>query len=103
MKTIRIVSFAVAFLCGAMALAAEINPTNADPAIIAVVTKLRKLYPATNFKEIRSTPMAGIYEVVMGQNIAYLDDSGRFFIFGHLFDMKEQRDLSAERMTAPRQ
>lgn len=102
MKTIKIVSFVVALLGGAMAVAADLSPTNADPAIIAVVTKLRKLYPATNFKEIRSTPMAGIYEVVMGQNIAYVDDSGRYFVFGHLFDMKEQRDLSEERMTIAR-
>ena len=103
MKTVKTMCFALSFLCGSTALAAELTPINADPAVIAVATKLRKLYPATNIKEIRSTPMAGIYEVVMGQNIAYVEESGRFFLFGHLFDMKEQRDLSEERMTAARQ
>jgi thiol:disulfide interchange protein DsbC len=103
MRTIKILSFVAALSNGAMAVAADLNPINADPAIIGVVTNLRKLYPATNFKEIRSTPMTGIYEVVMGQNIAYVDESGRYFVFGHLFDMREQRDLSEERITSARQ
>ena len=32
----------------------------------------------------------------MGKNIAYTDPSARYLIFGHLFDMAEQRDLTAE-------
>jgi thiol:disulfide interchange protein DsbC len=103
MKTIRIMSLVAALVCAAPGLAAELNPVNADPAIIAVATTLKKLYPATNFKEIRSTPIAGMYEAVMGQNIAYVDETGRYFVFGHLFDMKEQRDLSEERLTTARQ
>ena len=103
MKTIRIACLLAALSCAATGLAAELKPVNADPAMIAVATKLKKLYPATNFKEIRSTPMTGIYEVVMGQNIAYVEESGRYFVFGHLFDMREQRDLSEERMTSARQ
>ena len=31
------------------------------------------------------------------RSVAYTDDSGRYFIFGHLFDMKEQVDLTAQR------
>jgi thiol:disulfide interchange protein DsbC len=33
----------------------------------------------------------------MGDNIAYTDDAGRFFLFGHLFDMEKQVDLTALR------
>ena len=33
----------------------------------------------------------------MGTNLAYVDQSGQYFLFGHLYDMKAQRDLSAER------
>jgi thiol:disulfide interchange protein DsbC len=33
----------------------------------------------------------------MGSNLAYVDESGQFFLFGHLYDMKAQRDLTAER------
>lgn len=34
----------------------------------------------------------------MGKNAAYTDATGRYFIFGHLYDMKTQRDLTAERL-----
>ena len=32
---------------------------------------------------------------VMGQNIAYVGGDGRHFLFGHLFDMRTQQDLTA--------
>lgn len=32
----------------------------------------------------------------MGANIAYVDESGRYFLFGHLYDMQAQRDVTAE-------
>lgn len=38
--------------------------------------------------------MASIYEVTMGDNIAYVQENGRYFIFGALYDMQEQKDLT---------
>jgi thiol:disulfide interchange protein DsbC len=32
----------------------------------------------------------------MGANVAYVDETGRYFVFGRLYDMREQRDLTAE-------
>ncbi|MFH4377076.1 DsbC family protein, partial [Acinetobacter baumannii] len=43
---------------------------------------------------MNKTPLTGIYEVVMGRNVAYTDKDGRYFIFGNLFDMKTQTDLT---------
>lgn len=63
-----------------------------------MMQKLRGMYPATNFKSVRLSQFPGIYEVIMGQNIAYVDGSGRYFLFGHVFDMPAQRDLSQERL-----
>ncbi|AKG19873.1 hypothetical protein AAX09_10320 (plasmid) [Moraxella bovoculi] len=53
-------------------------------------------YPNTQIDTITQTPMKGIYEVKMGKNIAYTDEEGRYFLFGHLFDMNTQTDLTAE-------
>ena len=63
----------------------------------AIAERLQDLYPATRFGEISATPWPGVFEVVMGTNLAYVDASGQYFLFGHLYDMKTQRDLTAER------
>ncbi len=55
---------------------------------------LLKQFPATRVDEIRATPVAGVYEVSMGKNLAYVDTSGRYFMFGHLYDMVGQKDLT---------
>jgi len=68
-----------------------------DAAAPQIAERFRAIYPKTTFKEVRKSKVAGLYEVVMGENVAYTDDTGRYFIFGHLFDMKEQVDLTAQR------
>lgn len=68
-----------------------------DAAPSQIVEKFKGMYPNTTFKEVRKSQIAGLYEVVMGENIAYTDESGRYFLFGHLFDMKEQVDITAAR------
>ena len=67
----------------------------ADPGMMAT---LKKMYPSTTFKEVNRTTVPGIFEVVMGQNIAYVDQTGRYFLFGRLFDMQKQQDLTAAKL-----
>jgi len=67
------------------------------PELTSLGERLQALYPSTRFGEIRPTPWPGVFEVAMGANVAYVDASGQYFLFGHLYDMKAQRDLSAER------
>ena len=59
--------------------------------------RLQALYPATRFGAVNTTPWPGVFEVVMGANLAYVDETGQYFLFGHFYDMKAQRDLTAER------
>jgi thiol:disulfide interchange protein DsbC len=63
-----------------------------------VEKRLRERYPSTKITEVREGAIKGLYEVVMGRNVAYTDESGRYMIFGHLYDMKEQKDLTAQRL-----
>lgn len=81
----------------ALAAALSIPAFAQDDAPASVVEKFKTMYPKTTFKEIRKSQVSGLYEVVMGENIAYTDESGRYFIFGHLFDMQQQVDLTAQR------
>lgn len=68
-------------------------PVAASP--LEVEKRLKDQYPATKITAVRESPAKGIYEVVMGRNVAYTDEAGRYMIFGHLYDMKEQKDLTA--------
>ncbi len=74
----------------------QINPAdpNVDLGVAALKAALHARYPATQFREVTATPSAGIYEVVMGNKVAYTDVTGRYFLFGHLFDMVTQQDLT---------
>lgn len=66
-----------------------------------VVAKIKGLYPNTSFSSIRQSPIPGLSEVVMGDNVAYVDPSGRYFLFGHIYDMQEGKDLTARKAPAP--
>lgn len=76
------------------------SPAAATPnhtAASALAERLQALYPATRFGAVTPTAWNGVFEVAMGANIAYVDASGQYFLFGHFYDMKAQRDLTAER------
>jgi protein-disulfide isomerase len=65
-----------------------------------LLTTLRRLYPATTFTRVQSTPIPGLYEVVLGNSVAYAGEDGRYFVFGHLFDLSTQRDLTVANVPA---
>lgn len=91
-KTLAILSLAATVLT-AGSVFAQGNP---DTALFE--QRLKQQYPSTTFKSIRTTPIAGIFEVQMGENLAYIDASGRYFMFGRLYDMPQQQDLTEGRL-----
>ena len=70
----------------------------ADDGAESLEKRLKDLYPATRIERVQTSEIPAVYEVTMGKNSAYTDVTGRYFVFGHLYDMKTQRDLTAERM-----
>jgi thiol:disulfide interchange protein DsbC len=88
-------------LLACLALANLARADEPDP-IARIEAALKATYPATSFRDIRPTPLPGIYEVTMGRNLAYVGGDARHFLFGHLYDMREQRDLTADRLEAAR-
>ena len=87
----------VAALCVAAALSAPClaqHPTTAN-ASEGLTERLRTLYPGTRFGTIQTTSWPGVFEVALGNQLAYVDASGQYFLFGHLYDMKAQRDITA--------
>lgn len=87
----------IAGLIAALALSAPVCAQ--DVATTALLAKLKSAYPNTTFSRVKPTPVDGVYEVVMGKNTAYVDSSSRYFFFGHLYDMQEQKDLTEDQPT----
>jgi thiol:disulfide interchange protein DsbC len=79
-------------LLALMPLSSIAAPPPAPPEMVA---RLKSLYPNTQFASMSQSPIAGLTEVVMGENVAYVDGSGRYFLFGHVYDMQEGKDLTA--------
>jgi thiol:disulfide interchange protein DsbC len=69
--------------------------TNAMAGGQDLAARLQEQYPSTKISAVRESVVKGLYEVVMGRNVAYTDESGRYLVFGHLYDMREQKDLTA--------
>ena len=82
--------FAVMLVIAGHSLAAEVPAS-------ALASRLKELYPGTQVTSVGESALPGLFEVVMGRNIAYTNADGHYFLFGHLFDMPAQRDLTAER------
>ena len=64
-----------------------------------MLTRLRKAYPATQFDTVRPSEIPGLFEVSMGHNVAYVEPNGRYFLFGHIFDLPANDDITARRQS----
>lgn len=101
-KTISTLIFAVAaaFAHTAFADTAKAAPTAvaANSVEAKILADLHRKYPTNTVNSISKAPMGGLYEVAMGQNIAYVDADTNLLMFGHIFDMKTQHDLTQDRI-----
>lgn len=91
-------------LLGMAVLSTTTLPAVAEPAATVpsslaarLQTQLHTRYPATHFGAVNTTPWPGVFEVVMGAKLVYVDAGGQYFLFGHLYDMQAQRDITAAR------
>lgn len=64
-----------------------------------LLVKLKQAYPKTSFTEIAKTPIKGLYEVWMGENVAFVSkDNPRYFIFGRMLDTVNLQDMTAAKL-----
>ncbi|MDX8396179.1 MAG: DsbC family protein [Mariprofundaceae bacterium] len=81
-------------LLPAMAIAAD------SPSIAPKVAEhIRAQMPELPIKSIQPTPIIGLYELQVGDQIFYSDRNGRYHIYGgHMIDIKKKQDLTAQRL-----
>ena len=70
----------------------------ADSAAESLLATLREQHPGTPFSSVRPTAVAGLFEVLMQDNVAYVVAAQpRYFLFGRLFDSQTLRELTERR------
>ncbi len=103
----KLLSKSIALLAVAHATLAPLAATAADDAAAAqgsaALAAFRQRFasntPGTRIDSVAATPVPGVYEVVMGRNVAYVESSGRYALLGHLYDLRESRDITADRLS----
>ncbi len=90
-------SFAVA-VCAALISLSSAAMAEADPRA-AIAERL----PGVSAEDVRDTPVAGLYEVVVGANVVYLSREGRYLLQGEMVDLEGNANLTEIRRDQLRQ
>jgi thiol:disulfide interchange protein DsbC len=81
-------------LLTALALPAWADGTVEDQ----IKAELRKNVPEAPVDSVRKTPIANLYEVVVGGEIVYTDDKASFILMGPMIDAKTKENLTEARL-----
>jgi len=102
LKKVSMYLLAVAIALGAAAITNRAHAAQ-DAATIqktpeTILAELKNKYPKTSINSIRTTEISGLYEVSMGNQVAYTDGNSKYLLFGHIFDMETQMDITQARL-----
>lgn len=83
---------------GAPAFAAEASApavrATDQKAVTAIRAMLARKFPDMTINSVRPTPLQGIYEVVLGADVAYISADGRYLIAGELYEIDSRTNLT---------
>jgi thiol:disulfide interchange protein DsbC len=68
----------------------------------AIKKALEKSMPTAKIESIKPSEIKGLYEVVLGANIYYASENGKYLLQGRLIDLANRMDLTEQRMGATR-
>lgn len=81
----------ILFITALLAVAA----INADPDRDSLLHKsINEVFPDVEITRIRPAPIPGLYEVMLGTDMIYLSEDGRYILQGDLIDLGERINLS---------
>src|SRR5690606_7797028 len=59
---------------------------------------VQALAPQAKIDRVEAAPMPGFRQVLLGGQLVYVSDDGKYIMQGTLFDAKAKRDLTSERV-----
>lgn len=81
--------------------AASASAAASAPVDSAVRKALEPILRGRKIDEVRQTPLAGIFEARIGNELLYIDGKGKYLFWqGDLIDLETQRNLTQERVEA---
>ncbi len=85
------VAFAVSVI-GGVAFATDRSPE------ASTIERLKTRLPKTQVSKVDCKVVDGLCEVTAGNNLFYVDRSGRYLVIGRVYDMETRQDLTATRL-----
>ncbi len=73
---------------------------NADEA--AIRKAMNKAMPSVKIDSVKSSEIKGLYEVLVGANVFYVSEDGKYLLQGHLVDIEAHKDLTEEKLSGTR-
>jgi|SRR6185437_8152764 len=75
---------------------------NADTALANISAQIRKTLketlPQLAIDQVNTTPIGGMYEIISGRKVFYVDSTGRYAMLGNLVDLSVKQSLTEEKV-----
>ena len=73
---------------------------NADEA--AIRQSMTKSMPTMKINSVKPSEIKGLYEVIVGSNLFYVSEDGKYLLQGRLVDVAAHKDLTEEKLSGTR-
>ena len=71
---------------------------NAEVDKEALRKKMAERMPSLTVEDINPSKIKGLYELMVGANIYYVSEDGRYLIQGRMYDLVDKKDLTEEKL-----
>lgn len=74
----------------------------ADADEVAIRQAMAKSMPTMKIDSVKPSEVKGLYEVIVGSNIFYVSEDGKYLLQGRLVDVAARKDLTEEKLNGTR-